>query len=138
MTTEGPGAADMPTAEDPDLRRSGLNDRAPIKLDRSRALGLQPVARPNDPLETSTIVLLEQFFGFAQRALLVDAWVRHPLKSIRLDKVHAIFRTVSPRTQLNREQKRGRLLDHTRPPSRAASTTRRMESTTSTGRSNWI
>src|SRR5215208_3721207 len=108
---------------------SGLNDRAPIKQGRSRALGLHPVPRPNDPLEPSTIVLLEQFFGFAQRALLVDAWVRHPLKSIRLDKVHAIFRTVSPRTQLNREQKRGTLLDHTRPPSRAASTTRRMEST---------
>src|SRR5215207_11035402 len=71
---------------------SGLNDRAPIKQGRSRALGLHPVPRPNDPLEPSTIVLLEQFFGFAQRALLVDAWVRHPLKSIRLDKVDAIRR----------------------------------------------
>src|SRR5215207_8148476 len=71
---------------------SGPNDRAPIKQGRSRALGLHPVPRPNDPLEPSTIVLLEQFFGFAQRALLVDAWVRHPLKSIRLDKVGAIRR----------------------------------------------
>lgn len=65
MTTEGPGAADMPTAKDQIYERLGLNDRAPIKLGRSRALGLQPVRRPNDPLEPSTIVLLEQFFGFA-------------------------------------------------------------------------
>lgn len=39
---------------------------------------------------------------------------------------------------MNREPKRGTLLDHTGPPSRAAFTTRRIESTTSSGRSNWV
>lgn len=43
-----------------------------------------------------------------------------------------------PRNPVNREPKRGTLLHYTGPPSRDASTTRPMESTTSSGRSNWM
>ena len=60
---------------------------------------------------------------------------------VREPKVDPIrnYQTVSPRTTVNRgPPRRGTLLDHTRPPSRATSTTRRMASTTSPGRSNWM
>src|SRR5215208_5421630 len=43
-----------------------------------------------------------------------------------------------PRTSVNRGPTRRTLLDHSWPPSRAASTTWRMASTTSPGRSNWM
>src|SRR5215210_468626 len=46
---------------------------------------------------------------------------------------------ILPRTRVNRgPSRRGMLLDHTRPPSRAVSTTWRMASTTSSGWSNWM
>jgi hypothetical protein len=41
-------------------------------------------------------------------------------------------------TEATRRGRFGTLLDHTGLPSRVASTTRRMESTTSSGRSNWM
>jgi hypothetical protein len=43
-----------------------------------------------------------------------------------------------PRTPVNRGPRRRTLLDHSWPPSRAASTTWRMASTTSLGRSHWM
>jgi hypothetical protein len=70
--------------------------------------------------------------------LRYEVGLRSRALSARRSGTSELLRINLPHTRLNREPKRMKLLDHTRPPSRDASTTRPMESTTSTGRSNWM